>query len=195
MKRPDDDIVGQGAQSVKDEPSALLAAAAQPEAKKLILGLSDGTLSLNNELAIQAFGSEDDGFIKGIMNQVLQLSNDGKGAIDPGQMEFITGALLGIKPKDELEAMLAAQILANHVLTMKFAGKLFRADTFNQQEAIEKVYTKLARTTPAQMEALHRKRHGGKQKVKVEHVHVHEGGQAIVGNVETGGGVGSRNQT
>jgi hypothetical protein len=29
---------------------------------------------------------------------------------------------------------------------------------------------------------------GAQQTVKVEHVHVHEGGQAIVGNVETGGG-------
>ena len=39
----------------------------------------------------------------------------------------------------------------------------------------------------AQMEALRKHRNGGKQTVTVQHVNVAEGGQAIVGNVETGG--------
>ncbi|HUS97392.1 MAG TPA: hypothetical protein VMX97_11680 [Hyphomicrobiaceae bacterium] len=38
-----------------------------------------------------------------------------------------------------------------------------------------------------QAEALKRYRTGGQQRVIVEHVTVNEGGQAIVGNVETGG--------
>ena len=46
-------------------------------------------------------------------------------------------------------------------------------------------------TFAAQVEALKRYRSKGEQKVVVEHVTVNEGGQAIVGNVETGGG-GSR---
>jgi len=40
----------------------------------------------------------------------------------------------------------------------------------------------------AQMEALKKYRTGGQQKMIVEHVHVNEGGQAIVGNVNPGGG-------
>jgi len=190
LKLPDDDFVGSATPSVKD-------AAPPPEGPqkaKLIQGLKEGLLTIHPGLSRQAFGSDDDTFIKGIMNQILQLAYRGE-QVDIAQSEFIAAALVGINPKDELEGMLATQIIANHILTMKFAGKLFRADNFNQQEVIEKVYTKLARTMPAQMEALHRKRHGGKQKVKVEHVHVYQGGQAIVGNVETGGGVGSRNQT
>jgi hypothetical protein len=43
--------------------------------------------------------------------------------------------------------------------------------------------TKLMRTYAAQMEALKRYRSGGEQKMTVQHVHVAEGGQAIVGNV------------
>jgi hypothetical protein len=42
------------------------------------------------------------------------------------------------------------------------------------------------RTFTNQMEALKRYRSGAQQTVKVEQVHVHEGGQAVVGNVETG---------
>ena len=38
-----------------------------------------------------------------------------------------------------------------------------------------------------QVETLRRLRHGGDQYVRVEHVHVNEGGQAIVGNVKTAG--------
>jgi hypothetical protein len=49
---------------------------------------------------------------------------------------------------------------------------------------------KLSRTYVALLDALNRHRGKGQQKVTVEHVHVHQGGQAIVGNVEaTGGGV------
>ena len=47
---------------------------------------------------------------------------------------------------------------------------------------------KLSRTYSTLLEALNRHRGKGQQKVTVEHVHVHEGGQAIVGNVESRGG-------
>ena len=44
----------------------------------------------------------------------------------------------------------------------------------------------LARTYIMQMEALDRHRGKGKQDIRVKHVHVNEGGQAIVGNVKPG---------
>ena len=47
---------------------------------------------------------------------------------------------------------------------------------------------KLARTYATLIEALNRHRGKGQQKVTVEHVHVHAGGQAVVGMVETPGG-------
>jgi hypothetical protein len=154
---------------------------------KLIRGLDGETLQLDFDVARDALGSQDGGFIVGLFNQVLQLSNDGKGAPDAKQLDFIAGALCGIKPKDELEGMLAVQIIANQILTMKFAGMLYVASNIERQEAVERIYTRLARTTPALMDTLRSKRTGGRQRVKVEHVHVHSGGQAIVGNVETGG--------
>jgi hypothetical protein len=52
---------------------------------------------------------------------------------------------------------------------------------------------KLARTFAAQAEALKRYRSGGEQKMTVQHVHVADGGQAIVGNVNAPTqGVGAR---
>ncbi len=38
-----------------------------------------------------------------------------------------------------------------------------------------------------QVEVLRRLRNGGQQFVRVEHVHVNEGGQAVIGNVKKGG--------
>jgi hypothetical protein len=39
-------------------------------------------------------------------------------------------------------------------------------------------------------DAISRQRYRGQQTVRVEHVHVHEGGQAVIGAVAAGGGVG-----
>jgi hypothetical protein len=44
------------------------------------------------------------------------------------------------------------------------------------------------------METLDKHRGKGQQKVTVEHVHVHQGGQAIVGNVQTGAGSQSKTE-
>ena len=54
---------------------------------------------------------------------------------------------------------------------------------------------KLSRTHAALLEAFNRHRGKGQQKVTVEHVHVHSGGQAIVGNVNgPGGGDATRSE-
>ena|SRR5215510_10672875 len=47
---------------------------------------------------------------------------------------------------------------------------------------------KLGRTYAVLLDALNRHRGKGQQKVTVEHVHVHPGGQAMVGTVESPGG-------
>jgi hypothetical protein len=77
---------------------------------------------------------------------------------------------------------------AVHMAIMSFADRLSSASSPHQAEAAEKSLNKLARTFTTQMEALNRYRGKGQQKMTVEHVHVHEGGQAIVGNVTKGGG-------
>jgi hypothetical protein len=44
---------------------------------------------------------------------------------------------------------------------------------------------RLLRAYATQLEALRRRRHGGSQTLRVEHVHVNEGGQARIGNVKS----------
>ena len=99
----------------------------------------------------------------------------------------------GIEPRDQIEAMLAAQMAAVHNASMTFARRLAHVDNIPQQDSAERAFNKLARTFAAQVEALKRYRSGGEQKMTVQHVHVAEGGQAIVGNVNAPAeGVGAR---
>src|SRR5262245_28781931 len=89
----------------------------------------------------------------------------------------------GIEPKDQVEALLAAQMAAVHMATMTFARRLAHVEDIPQQDSAERAFNKLTRTFTTQMDALKRYRTGGEQKVTVQHVSVSEGGQAIVGNV------------
>ena len=98
-------------------------------------------------------------------------------------MRFMLSVIKGIQPRDQIEAMLAAQIAAVQMATMTFAGRLASVEYISHQDSAERAFNKLGRTYATQMEALKRYRTGGEQKVTVQHVTVSDGGQAIVGNV------------
>lgn len=91
--------------------------------------------------------------------------------------------LNGISPRDELEGMLAAQMIGTYNLAMLFmANAILNEQPSSGIDINVNRANKLLRTFTTQMEALTRYRGKG-QKMTVEHVHVHEGGQAIVGDV------------
>ena len=88
---------------------------------------------------------------------------------------------------DEIEAMLAVQMVATHFAATRALRRLKGSDTIPQQDANGNLAVKLLRTFAAQTEALQRYRGKGQQKVTVEHVQVHTGGQAIVGSISQSG--------
>ena len=112
------------------------------------------------------------------------------------QFRATAAAMVGIGPKDELEGMMAAQLIAAHNATMECHRRaMHREQSFEARREALNQANKLSRTWTTLLEALNRHRGKGQQKVTVEHVHVHAGGQAVVGAVEashgrrTGGGV------
>jgi hypothetical protein len=68
---------------------------------------------------------------------------------------------------------------------MSALRRLKGAENIPQQDSNGNLAVKLLRTYALQLEALARYRGKGQQKVIVEHVHVHSGGQAIVGAVNS----------
>jgi hypothetical protein len=95
-------------------------------------------------------------------------------------------ALIGIDPKDEMEGMMAAQLLAAHNAGMECYRRAMLPDqTLEGRRENLNQANKLSRTYALLLDALNRHRGKGQQKMTVEHVHVHSGGQAVVGVVES----------
>jgi hypothetical protein len=135
-------------------------------------------------------GSKSDTWNNVVANQAMQ-SIWGKNSDQEERNNLYSAAiagLVGIGPKDELEGMLAAQLVACHNASMEcYRRAMIGEQSFEGRRENLSQANKLSRTYTTLLEALNRHRGKGQQKVTVEHVHVHEGGQAIVGNVEGGG--------
>jgi len=147
-------------------------------------------------------GSSDgvDGFYMGthdldltnrIVEQVASICFTGtKNPIDIAlKVNASMAAILEIDPQDSTELMLATQMVTVHNVTMEMSRRaLLSEQTEDGVNSCINRTTKLMRTYMAQMEALNKYRNKGKQKITVTHVNVADGGQAIVGDVNQGGG-------
>jgi hypothetical protein len=110
------------------------------------------------------------------------------------QFEATISGLIGISPQDEIEGMIAAQMIAAHFAAMEcYRRAMIPEQTFQGRSEALNQANKLSRTYTALVEVLNRHRGKGQQKVTVEHVHVHAGGQAVVGLVEPPRGRGGGN--
>jgi hypothetical protein len=113
-----------------------------------------------------------------------------KGLEDSTTASAALAVIDGLRPSDEIEAMLGMQMAITHTLAMECLTRARRVDQIPQLDCNGNLAVKLLRTYTMQMEALSKLRRGGEQKVRVEHVHVYPGGQAIVGSVGSGSGDG-----
>jgi hypothetical protein len=92
--------------------------------------------------------------------------------------------------------MMAAQLIAAHNAAMEcYRRAMITEQTFEARRENLNQANKLSRTWATLLEALNKHRGKGQQKVTVEHVHVHQGGQAIVGNIKASRGMGASRRT
>jgi hypothetical protein len=105
------------------------------------------------------------------------------------RVDQILSAMCELDPQDGLEGMLHGMLLVSYERAME----CFRRANKNESNA--KIYfglqnqgIKLMRLYVQQLEALDKHRRKGNQKMVVEHIHVNEGGKAIVGNIGRGEG-------
>ncbi len=118
-------------------------------------------------------GSMSDGWNDAIAGEVINtlwtkhLDDDEANKLRTAAVE----ALIGIKPQDEIEGMLAAQIIACHNASMECYRRAMLAEqTFEGRHENLNQANKLSRTYATLVEALNRHRGKGQQKVTVEHV-------------------------
>ena len=141
---------------------------------------------------MDAMGTYDLQFLSPLLGQIGNAVSV-KDEVQESSMQFVIAFIKSIKPENEMEVMLAAQMAAVHVCAMDASRRYLWTSSLAGKDSAERALTKLTRTFTTQMEALKKNRAKAQQTVRVERVNVESRGQAIVGSVEhsqgsTGGG-------
>jgi hypothetical protein len=143
-----------------------------------------------------ATGTDQPDLQQRLIDQVYDTLGLPDGLSDEKRLARVKAAIAileGIKPRDEIEGMLATQMVATHNAAMECLRRaMVPAQTFPGRDQSFKYAAKLLSIYSRQIETLNKHRGKGQQKVTVEYVHVESGGQAIVGHVETSGGAAKR---
>ena len=137
---------------------------------------------LGDQLMADTLGVADREAMDGILRQLVRASVSGTKP-DAVNIDFMISMVKSIKPRDAMEAMLVAQMVSVHVMTMRCAHRLADADDPALHDSAARALGRLARTFPAQIDALNRHRSRGEPAITVQNVSVGDGGNAIVGNV------------
>lgn len=135
----------------------------------------------------RALGTTSSDFVNAALFQLQATAQLPGSGISEMTMNAALALIEAAKPRDEVEGALAVQMAATHMATMAVLSKLGAAHGSERRVALlGSTASRLTRAYATQVEALRRLRNGGSQHVRVEHVHVNSGGQAIVGNVDRG---------
>jgi len=138
----------------------------------------------------KAIGSKEGNRGLHLINQIIGTLWFDEGTSEDTQDQMIRAMLAtleGIAPRNELENLLAAQMVGTHAAAMECLRRAMSpGQTFEGRDLNLKHAAKLLGVYTRQLEALDKHRGKGQQKITVEHVNVHAGGQAIVGNVKAG---------
>jgi hypothetical protein len=153
------------------------------------IGIEHPAPAVGRDLLMEALGTVDPDFLDGLLLQLGGAEMRGHAKEGLG-LNFMLSMVKSIKPRDEIETMLAAQMAAVHLITMAFSRPLQAGRGVAELQDVSASFNRLARTFTTQIETLKRWRSVERQ-VTVEQVTVNDGGQAIVGQVEmTSAGIG-----
>ena len=134
----------------------------------------------------RSLGTSSSDFVNASLLQLQAAARFPGSGISETAMNAALAMIEAAAPQNEIEGALAIQMACTHTAAMsvlaRFAGV---GGTQAGVVAFSSAATRLLRAYAAQVETLRRLRHGGDQYVRVEHVQVSDGGQALIGNVKT----------
>lgn len=99
----------------------------------------------------------------------------------------ISALLQELAPASALEGLLVSQMLACHMSGMEQLRKAVQSSSPEKADRHLRHAQQLQKLFLSQVDGLERLRGRRHQQVRVEHVHIHDGGQAIVGTVHSSG--------
>ena len=133
----------------------------------------------------EALGTISGDFVNASLFQIQSACRSPWGGISQLSMNAALAMIEAAAPKDEIEGALAVQMACTHIAAMAVLAKLDVAFASEQSSCgLGSAAARLMRAFATQVEVLRRLRNGGQQFVRVEHVHVNDGGQAVIGNVK-----------
>lgn len=143
-------------------------------------------LEITPEQGQRIAGTSDPDFRSAMINQVALATPGRENSVS--SVNAGLAALAGIQPRDELEGMLATQMVAVHNMALEMSKRaLLPEQTVEGVSDNVSRASRLMRTFCAQIEALQRYRNAGQSTVTVQHVTVGDGGQAVIGMSSRGG--------
>jgi hypothetical protein len=133
----------------------------------------------------KALGTTSSDFVNASLLQLQAAARSPFGTISEIHINAALAIIEAASPKDEIEAALAVQMACTHTAAMAVLAKLDSGfGTERRIAAFGSAAARLVRAYATQVEVLRRLRNGGQQVVRVEHVQVNDGGQAVIGNVK-----------
>jgi hypothetical protein len=141
----------------------------------------------------RALGTVSSDFVRASLLQLQGAARSPLGTISETAINAALAMIEAAAPKDELEGALAVQMACTHTAAMSVLAKMDSGfGTERRIAAFGSTAARLMRAYAMQMEVLRRLRTGGHQFVRVEHIHVNHGGQAVIANMRTTGSEGQR---
>lgn len=130
----------------------------------------------------RALGTNSSAFVNASLIQLQSAARLPGGGLSETAVNGVIALVEAAKPRDEIEGALAVQMACTHSAAMAVLSRLGHCNS-RHMTAMASAAARLLRAYATQVEALRRLRGGGAQHVRVEHVHIGEGGQGIVGVV------------
>ena len=132
----------------------------------------------------EAFGTMSDEFVDVILGKLVEALRPGLyDTLEESTLNAALATIDSMQPRTELDALLAVQIIATGFGGLRFLRQSYRHMTEDYIDVYGGYAIKLLRLQNELIQAFDRHRRGNQQTVEVRHVHIHSGGQGMVGIV------------
>lgn len=132
----------------------------------------------------QALGTNSSDFVNASLAQLTAAARLPGAGICPVAMNAALALIEGQKPKDEVETALAMQMACAHGATMMLLARFAGGGGGDRRvQSLAHATARLMNAFSSAAETLRKLKNGSSQYMRIEHVHVGEGGQAVIGNL------------
>jgi hypothetical protein len=122
-----------------------------------IRNVTQVTIETSLPTAMRLFGTRNPDFLFGLVHQVANASSNGESPDELG-IKFMLGLIQSRAPRDEIDAMILANMATVQTAAMKYAKRLSEAESIQEGDSAERALNKLVRTFANLVQAYDRRR-------------------------------------